>query len=150
MFTACLWVHVMLPWCICACLLWFQAGESSSLEALKSCGDVVLGSQLSVALFGQGVWSRWPPEAASNLNRSVIPEITLVSSEYPGALYSLFVCPGKHSCIQMMWKGCQVAVLKLITLQLWKLLEDFGVVSENWFRFGKKKKKENVQYRGHC
>lgn len=71
-----------------------------------------------------GMWSwaassRWPclgrEFGPGDLQRSLLTsailwlQIILVSSEYPGALYSLFVCPGKHSCIPTVWKGCQVA-----------------------------------------
>ncbi|KAK4831192.1 hypothetical protein QYF61_015924 [Mycteria americana] len=45
--------------------------ESLSLEVFKSCLDVVLGNWLQVALLEQGGWTRWPPEAPSNVNYSV-------------------------------------------------------------------------------
>jgi len=66
-----------------------------------------------VALLEQGIWTRLPPEVPSSLSHSMITDITLAISEYPDALYSLFMCPGKHSCVQMVWKGCQVAICEV-------------------------------------
>lgn len=45
--------------------------DSPSLEAFRSCLDMVLGSQVSVALLEQRGWTRWLPEVPSQLRHSV-------------------------------------------------------------------------------
>lgn len=47
--------------------------EAPCLEGLKSNLDVVLGSQLQMALLEQVAWTMGPPEVPSKLNQSVIP-----------------------------------------------------------------------------
>lgn len=45
--------------------------DSPSLEAFRSCLDMVLGTQVSVALLEQRGWTRWLPEVPSQLRGSV-------------------------------------------------------------------------------